>query len=87
MIFDDRNELNASILVGKVYLDAQNGQFLQILYHVEDGHVNIKFWRKRMEISKLLKIRKYYPNFTFLVSTPTNLAMASSILPSKLTFY
>ena len=35
-IFDARNELSGSILVGKMYLNVQNGQFLQILDHVED---------------------------------------------------
>ena len=47
LIFDARNELGMSNLVGKVYLNAQNEQFWQILYHVENGQLKTKFGRKR----------------------------------------
>ena len=42
-IFDARNELSGSILVGKMYLNVQNGQFLQILDHIEDRLLKSKF--------------------------------------------
>ena len=41
--FDARNELSGSILVGKMYLNVQNGLFLQILDHVEKRLLNSKF--------------------------------------------
>ena len=41
--FDARNELSGSILVGKMYLNVQNGQCLQILAHIEDRLLKSKF--------------------------------------------
>ena len=55
LIFDARNELMVSKLVGKVYLDAQKGQFWQILYHVQYGQVYIKFGRKRWKFQIIIK--------------------------------
>ena len=46
-IFDARNELSGSILVGKMYLNVQNGQCLQILDHIEDRLLKSKFGWKR----------------------------------------
>ena len=42
-IFDARYELSGSILVGKMYLNVQNGQCLQILDHIEDRLLKSKF--------------------------------------------
>ena len=42
-IFDARNELSGSILVGEMYLNVQNGQCLQILDHIEDRLLKSKF--------------------------------------------
>ena len=53
--FDARNELGMSILVGKVYLDSQNEQFWQILYHVENGQLKSEFGRKRWKFQNYIK--------------------------------
>ena len=55
LISDARNELSVSMLVGKMYLDARNGQFWQILYHVENGQLNTKFGRKRWKFENYIK--------------------------------
>ena len=55
LIFDARNELGMSILVGKRYLNAQNGQIWQILYHVENGQLNSEFGRNRWKFQNIIK--------------------------------
>ena len=55
LIFDNRNELSVSILVGKGFLDSQNGQFWQILYHVENGQLKSEFGRKRWKFQNYIK--------------------------------
>ena len=55
LISDARNELSVSMLVGKMYLDARNGQFWQILYHVENGQLNTKFGRKGWKFENYIK--------------------------------
>ena len=52
-IFDARNELSGSILVGKMYLNVQNGQCLQILDHIEDRLLKSKFGWKRSKFQIL----------------------------------
>ena len=71
-----------------MYLNVQNGQFWQILDHVEDRLLKSKFGWKRSKF-KNLKCRKiciFQPIFTILVAIPTNSATGSSILPSESTF-
>ena len=55
LIFDNRKELSMFILVEKVYLDSQNGQFWQILYHVENGQLKSEFGRKRWKFQNYIK--------------------------------
>ena len=71
-----------------MYLNVQNGQFWQILDHVEDRLLKSKFGWKRSKFKNLKcrKIRIFQPIFTILVAIPTNSATGSSILPSESTF-
>ena len=55
LIFDARNELGMPNLVGKVYLNAQNEQFWQIFYHVENGQLKSEFGWKRWNFQNYIK--------------------------------
>ena len=88
LYFDIKNELGGSILVGKVFSDAQNGSFLQILDQSEERLYKSYFDQNSsiFEFFKCHKICNFRRIFTIPGPSPTKSATESSILPSEITF-